>query len=158
MYEIIGEMVLCLVLALLLGAIIGWLLSRALYKEEFFEDDEYHHQDEEYKDSEAVLRMKQIEKLYENEKSLSAEYLKTNKDLKGQLMQKNSLLANTSEALRALQAKKNSSKGNNALIKTLEDKLIKKEKELLEFENVLIKAEETIELKENEIKKLKSKA
>jgi len=35
MYEIIGKMVLCLILALLLGAIVGWLMSRALRSEEF---------------------------------------------------------------------------------------------------------------------------
>ncbi len=152
MYEIIGKIVFCLVLALLLGAIIGWLLSRALRAEEFEEES----LEEEYADSEAVIRMKQLEKLYENEKSLSAEYLKTNKDLKGQLMQKNSLLTNTSETLRRLQTQKKST-NNNALIKTLEEKLAKKEKELLDFEQVLIKAEETIELKENEIKKLESR-
>ena len=150
MYEIIGKMVLCLVLALLLGTIIGWLLSRALRSEEFIEEDIL---DDEDIDSEAVIRMKQMEKLYENEKSLSSEYLKTNKDLKGQLMQKNSLLSNTSETLRTLQAQK-STTGNNSLIRTLEEKLINKNKELLEFENVLIKAEETIESKDNEIKKL----
>ena len=150
MYEIIGKMVLCLVLALLLGAIIGWLLSRALRGEEFIEEDSV---DYEHQDSEAVIRMKQLEKLYENEKSLSTEYLKTNKDLKGQLMQKNTLLSNTSETLRTLQSQK-SSTGNNSLIRTLEEKLANKDKELLEFEAVLIKAEETIELKENEIKKL----
>ena len=151
MYEIIGKIVFCLILALLLGAIIGWLLSRALRAEEFAEES----LEEEYADSEVVIRMKQLEKLYENEKSLSTEYLKTNKDLKGQLMKKNTLLTNTSETLRRLQTQKNST-NNNALIKTLEEKLAKKEKELLEFEQVLIKAEETIELKENEIKKLES--
>ena len=152
MYEIIGEIVFCLVLALLLGAIIGWLLSRALRAEEFVEESV----EEEYTDSEAVVRMKQLEKLYENEKSLSTEYLKTNKDLKGQLMQKNTLLTNTSETLRRLQTERKSTSNNSTLIKTLEEKLAKKEKELLEFEQVLIKAEETIEQKENEIKKLES--
>jgi uncharacterized protein YneF (UPF0154 family) len=151
MYEIIGKIVFCLVLALLLGAIIGWLLSRALRAEEFIEES----LEDEYIDSEAVIRMKQLEKLYENEKSLSTEYLKTNKDLKGQLMQKNTLLTNTSETLRRLQTQKNST-NNNTLIKTLEEKLANKDKELLEFEQVLIKAEEMIELKENEIKKLES--
>jgi len=114
MYEIIGKMVFCLILALLLGAIIGWLMSRALRSEEFYEDD----RDEEYEESEAVIRMKQLEKLYENEKSLSAEYLKTNKDLKGQLMQKNNLLSNTSETLRSLQTQKNST-DSTSLVKTL---------------------------------------
>ncbi|MCK5854871.1 MAG: hypothetical protein KAG56_06580 [Sulfurovaceae bacterium] len=151
MYEIIGKMVLCLILALLLGAIIGWLLSRALRSEEFDLEESTGY--DEHEESEAVIRMKQMEKLYENEKSLSTEYLKTNKDLKGQLMQKNSLLSNTSETLRTLQTQK-SSQGNSALVKTLEDKLKNKERELLEFEEVLIKAEETIELKDNEIKKL----
>jgi uncharacterized protein YneF (UPF0154 family) len=151
MYEIIGQMVLCLVLALLLGAIIGWLLSRALRSEEFMEES----LEDEYVDSEAVIRMKQLEKLYENEKSLSTEYLKTNKDLKGQLMQKNTLLSNTSETLRRLQTEKNKT-SNNALIRTLEEKLSNKDKEMLEFEQVLLKAEETIEIKENEIKKLES--
>ena len=153
MYEIIGKMVLCLVLALLLGAIIGWLLSRALRSEELDIEEctEYENQD-----SEAIIRMKQLEKLYENEKSLSNEYLKTNKDLKGQLMQKNSLLANTSETLRTLQTQKNS-RGNSALVKMLEEKLENKEREIFEFEQVLIKAEEMIELKDNEIKKLQAK-
>ena len=152
MYEIIGKMVLCLILALLLGAIIGWLLSRALRSEEL---DAYENEENEYQDSEAIIRMKQLEKLYENEKALSNEYIKTNKDLKGQLMQKNTLLSNTSETLRNLQSQRGNI-SNNALIRTLEDKLANKERELLEFERVLVKAEETIELKENEIKKLQS--
>jgi len=99
--------------------------------------------------------MKQLEKLYENEKSLSTEYLKTNKDLKGQLMQKNNLLSNTSETLRSLQTQKNST-DSTSLVKTLEEKLANKDKELLEFEQVLIKAEETISLRDDEIKKLQS--
>jgi len=152
MYELIGKMVLCLILALLLGAIIGWLLSRALRSEEL---DAYENEENEYQDSEAIIRMKQLEKLYENEKALSNEYIKTNKDLKGQLMQKNTLLSNTSETLRNLQSQRGNI-SNNALIRTLEDKLANKERELLEFERVLVKAEETIELKENEIKKLQS--
>jgi len=152
MYEIIGKMVLCLILALLLGAIIGWLLSRALRSEEL---DAYENKENAYQESEAIIRMKQLEKLYENEKALSNEYIKTNKDLKGQLMQKNTLLSNTSETLRNLQSQRGNM-SNNALIRTLEDKLTNKERELLEFERVLVKAEETIELKENEIKKLQS--
>ncbi|RUM75786.1 MAG: hypothetical protein DSZ11_01525 [Sulfurovum sp.] len=150
MYAIIGKMVLCLILALLLGAIIGWLLSRALRGEEL---DIEESSEPEIQDSEAVIRMKQMENLYESEKSLSNEYLKTNKDLKGKLMQKTTLLSNTSETLRALQTQKNVT-SNNDLVKNLKEQLLKKERELLEFEEVLIKAEETIALKENEIKKL----
>ncbi len=150
MYEIIGKMVLCLVLALLLGAIIGWLLSRALRAEELVIEE---NNDQEYQDSEAVIRMKQMEKLYEDEKALSNEYLKTNKDLKGKLMQKTTILSNTSETLRALQTEKGLT-NNNVLVKNLEEQLEKKERELLEFEEVLIKAEQTIALKEDEIKKL----
>jgi len=152
MYAIIGKMVLCLILALLLGAIIGWLLSRALRAEEL---DIEERSEPEIQDSEAVIRMKEIEKLYEKEKALSNEYFKTNKDLKGQLMQKTTLLSNTSETLRTLQMQKNTTT-NSTLIKNLEDELVKKSRELLEFEKVLVKAEETIALKEKEIKKLQS--
>ena len=154
MYAIIGKMVLCLILALLLGAIIGWLLSRALQREDSSNKEESN--EPEIQDSEAVIRMKQMEKLYEKEKALSNEYFKTNKDLKGQLMQKTTLLSNTSETLRSLQMQKNTTT-NSTLIKNLEDELMKKSRELLEFEKVLVKAEETIELKEKEIKKLQSK-
>jgi len=152
MYAIIGKMVLCLILALLLGAIIGWLLSRALRAEEL---DIEESSEPEIQDSEAVIRMKEMEKLYEKEKALSNEYFKTNKDLKGQLMQKTTLLSNTSETLRTLQMQKNTTT-NSTLIKNLEDELVKKSRELLEFEKVLVKAEETIALKEKEIKKLQS--
>ncbi len=136
------KMVLCLAIALLLGFLVGWLFSKALHRER----PEFHDEIEEESEDELLARVRQLEKLYENEKALSAEYQKKNKKLKGELMKKINLLSNTSETLKEIQNKNGH--------QDIEEKLRRKEAELREFEEVLIKAEETIESQKAEIQKL----
>ncbi len=136
------KMVLCLLIALVLGFLIGWLFSKALKSEDEYLIDDI----EEESEDELLARVRQLEKLYENEKSLSTEYQNKNKKLKGELMKKINLLSNTSETLKEMQNKNGYS--------DLEEKLQKKEVELMEFEKVLIKAEETIESQKELITKL----
>ncbi len=136
------KMVLCLLIALVLGFLIGWLFSKALRSENEYFGDEI----EEESEDELLARVRHLEKLYENEKSLSNEYQNKNKKLKGELMKKINLLSNTSETLKEMQNKNGYS--------DLKEKLVKKEAELMEFEKVLIKAEETIESQKEFIAKL----
>jgi len=146
MEEIIGKIVLCLVIALLLGFLIGWLFSKALGKqEEHVEVDDFVDLDNQLNVDLAELEVK-----YEKEKALSAEYSAKNRELKGELMKKISLLESTSATLKNLQTDTISQqdKGNNFAVEKiaeLEKKLLKKSRELSEFETVLVKAEETIE-------------
>jgi len=142
MIEIMSKMVLCLAIALLLGFLVGWLFSRALHSEE----DCIGLDVEEQSEDELLARVNQLEKLYENEKALSQEYQTKNKKLKGELMKKINLLNTTSETLKESQNKLNSH--------DLKAQLAKKEAELLEFEQVLLKAEETIESQKEFIAKL----
>jgi len=143
MIEIIEKMVLCLAIALLLGFIIGWLFSNALHKKENRVLEE---KEETKSDNELLARIHQLEKLYDEEKALALEYQTKNKKLKGELMKKINLLSNTSETLKEIQHKNGCS--------DLEAKLAKKEQELKEFEEVLIKAEETIESQKSLIQEL----
>jgi uncharacterized membrane protein YraQ (UPF0718 family) len=145
MIEIISKMVLCLVIALLLGFLVGWLFSRALNEE----SDCVGLDIEEESEDELIVRIKQLEKLYENEKALSEEYQIKNKKLKGELMKKVNLLNTTSETLKESQ--------NKIKNQDLKERLAKKESELMEFERVLIKAEETIESQKLLIAKLQKK-
>jgi uncharacterized membrane protein YraQ (UPF0718 family) len=146
MEEIIGKIVLCLVIALLLGFLIGWLFSKALSKkEEHIEVDTVADLD-----NKLNVDLAEMEVKYEKEKALSAEYAAKNRELKGELMKKISLLESTSSTLKNLQTDTMSqqSKGNNFSVEKiaeLENELAKKTKELAEFETVLVKAEETIE-------------
>jgi uncharacterized membrane protein YraQ (UPF0718 family) len=146
MEEIIGKIVLCLVVALLLGFLIGWLFSKALSKkEEHIEVDTFSDLD-----NKLNVDLAEMEVKYEKEKALALEYAAKNRELKGELMKKISLLESTSTTLKNLQTDTISQqdKGNSFAsekIAELERKLAKKTKELAEFETVLVKAEETIE-------------
>jgi len=146
MIEIIGKIILCLVIALLLGFLIGWLFSKALgSQEEYIEDNGF---DE--LDSKLNIDLAELEVKYEKEKAMVAEYSTKNRELKGDLMKKISLLESTSNTLRNLQtdtiAEQNKS-GSFSISKIaeLEKLLVKKDRELMEFESVLVKAEKTIE-------------
>ena len=146
MEEIIGKIVLCLIIALLLGFLIGWLFAKALGKqEEHIEVDDFADLDNKLNVDLAELEVK-----YEKEKALSAEYSAKNRELKGELMKKISLLESTSTTLKNLQTDtiatqdKGSTFGMNKITE-LEKLVEKKSRELIEFETVLVKAEETIE-------------
>jgi uncharacterized membrane protein YraQ (UPF0718 family) len=146
MEEIIGKIVLCLVIALLLGFVIGWLFSKALIKK----DEPVEVETLSDLDNKLNVDLAEMEVKYEKEKALAAEYAAKNRELKGELMKKISLLESTSTTLKNLQTDTISQqdKGNSFAsekIAELERKLAKKSQELAEFETVLVKAEETIE-------------
>ena len=146
MIEIIGKIVLCLIIALLLGFLIGWLFSKVLGSQE-------NHMDEENfddLDNKLNIEIAELEVKYEKEKAMVAEYSAKNRELKGELMKKISLLESTSNTLKNLQTNTLADQDKRGTfgidkITELEKLLEKKSREVLEFETVLIKAEETIE-------------
>jgi uncharacterized membrane protein YraQ (UPF0718 family) len=146
MEEIIGKIVLCLVIALLLGFLIGWLFSKALGKQEDYEEVDTFVD----LDNKLNVDLAEMEVKYEKEKALCAEYSAKNRELKGELMKKISLLESTSNTLKNLQSDTISHQDRSGTfgiekIAELEKLLKKKDRELIEFETVLVKAEETIE-------------
>ncbi len=144
MFELIGEMSICLIVAILLGFLIGWLFAKAIGAEEYNLDyDEISIREDEYSS-----QLKTLQDKYKKEKQLAEECNKKNRELKGELMKKINLLQKTSNTLQEIQQKH----GNNiaSRVTELEALLQKKDEELIEFERVLVKAEDTIE-------KLKSK-
>ena len=149
MEEIIGKIVLCLVIALLLGFLIGWLFAKALGTQKNHKDDERFDALDNKLDSKLSIELAELEVKYEKEKALVAEYSMKNRELKGELMKKISLLESTSNTLKNLQIDtideqdKGSTFGANQITE-LKSLLEKKNRELLEFESVLVKAEETI--------------
>lgn len=139
MMELIMEMALCLIVAILLGFLIGWLFAKALGSEEYDMDyDELSSREDEHNRQVTALELK-----YEKEKIIRANEEKKSKDLKFELMKKVTLLKNTNDMLQKVQSKNsnNEEKKLNKLEKLLQDK----DAELAEFESVLIKAEKTIE-------------
>ncbi len=156
MEEIIGKIVLCLVIALLLGFLIGWLFAKALGSQGNHKDDELFDALDSKLDSKLSIELAELEVKYEKEKAMVSEYSIKNRELKGELMKKISLLESTSNTLKNLQTDtiseqdKGSTFGANQITE-LKSLLDKKNRELLEFESVLVKAEETI----NELKNKK---
>jgi uncharacterized protein YneF (UPF0154 family) len=135
MLELMGEMTLCLVIALLLGFLIGWLFSKALEQESLDESSEI--------DSDYIRQIKDLELQVVKEKKSVTEQEKKNKELKLELMKKMTLLKNTTDLLQA--SKNRDGESSRHQLNALRDLLQKKDRELAEFESVLIKAEETIE-------------
>ncbi|SFV53241.1 hypothetical protein MNB_SV-12-1520 [hydrothermal vent metagenome] len=136
MIELMMDMALCLVVALIIGFVIGWLFSKALGNEEYDMDyDELSSREDEHNRQLKVLELK-----YEKEKRLRANEEKKGKDLKFELMKKVTLLKNTTNMLEEAKANTSSNRVNE-----LEKLLKEKNAELVEFESVLVKAEETIE-------------
>ena len=154
MIEIIGKIVLCLIVALLLGFLIGWLFAKALGREEKEkEDDVVFDELDSRLNNKLSVELAELEAKYEKEKAKVAEYSTKNRELKGELMKKISLLESTSNTLKNLQSDTVSDSedgiGSGTYdkneIRELKNLLAKKNRELLEFESVLIKAEKTIE-------------
>ena len=148
MIELMGKMAFCLIVALLLGFIIGWLFSVALRSERKFVDLEV-----EDDPSELQAKLDQTKKLYESEKAISQEYHQKNRDLKEELMKKMAELDEKVAMIQELESKGIATNDRDSLRK-IEKELAKKNAELKEFEEVLVKAEETIEAKEAYIKQL----
>lgn len=146
MIAIIGKIVICLVIALLLGFLIGWFFSKALEKVE--EGTDVKSSDD--MDNLLNIELAELEMKYEQKKALVTELSDKNRELKGELMKKISLLESTSNTLKNLQTNTLSSQNNSSdftieRVSKLEQLLEKKNRELIEFETVLLKAEETIE-------------
>lgn len=137
--EIMGKMLLCLIIALLLGFLIGWLFSKALTPEKRA-SEEYNGEKCSEEEEASKMMYEELEEKYEIEKALAEEYASKNRELKGELMKKITILQSTSEQLKDIQ-----NKDKSARLGELEKSLKKKEAELLEFETVLLKAEQTIE-------------
>ena len=119
--------------------------------------NQYEHMEEvgfDEQDSKLSIELAELEVKYKKEKAMVAEYSAKNIELKGELMKKISLLESTSSTLKNLQADtiadqdKRSTFGVSKIAE-LEKLLVKKDRELMEFESVLVKAEETIEKLQN---------
>jgi len=141
MLEIMGKILLCLVVAVVLGFLVGWLFSRALTSEKH---DVGEHGSSK-SDNELNKSIEALEQKYEEEKKLSADYAEKNRELKGELMKKISILKSTSDRLKQMQGyDKDRDRDGNGKVAEVEKRLKEKEVELMEFETVLVKAEETI--------------
>lgn len=152
MTTLIFKMVFCLVAALLLGLLIGWLLSKAIQSKRYLEEIDRLRTTIEDRNAFII----ELEKKYDDEKLMVL-------DVKDQLLEKTDLvesqstqLSETKQALTLAQSSVHENLDakvhNHALIEQihkLEKLLQRKEVELKEFERVLVKAEETIEEKEN---------
>jgi len=148
MEEFILKMVLCLILAIVLGIVIGLLWSKLKTKKT--------ERREEKSAGALSLKLKELESLYVKEQEAKANFEKQCRELKGELMQKTNLLVSTSETLKELQNKKMHLVQNSS--SSMENLLKKKEQELLEFEEVLVKAEETISDLQVELDRVKALA
>ena len=151
MIELMGKMALCLIVALLLGFIIGWLFSVAFRSERKLvelgvEDDP----------GELQAKLDQTKKLYESEKAINQEYQQKNRELKEELTKKIAKLDEKDTMIQELEAKGITMDDIESLHK-IKKELAKKNAELKEFEEVLVKAEGTIEAKEAYIKQLLGK-
>ena len=96
--------------------------------------------DEVLSESELERRLSELEGLYEVEKALASEYEQKNRELKGQLIKKTHLLESTSERLKEIQGKA-PTVDSEEVIKDLKNQLTIKNRELIELEEVLYKAE-----------------
>jgi chromosome segregation ATPase len=139
MIELVGEMIFFLAGAIILGFLIGWFFGKALN----FEDCDIDYDELSVREDEHSSQIKSLEEKYEKEKERFEECTKKNRNLKSELMKKINLLKSKSNTLEEIQQKH----GDNTedRIAELEAVLKQKNSELLEFERVLVKAEETIE-------------
>ena len=140
MMELMMEIALCLIVAILLGFLIGWFFAKSLCSEEYDMDyDELSSNEDEHS-----RHIKALELKYEREHMLRKNEEKKSKDLKFELMKKVTLLKNTTDTLEKLKSK-DSRSDDSKILKKLEKLIKEKNAELVEFESVLVKAEKTIE-------------
>jgi uncharacterized membrane protein YraQ (UPF0718 family) len=146
MIEIISQIVISLIGAILIGFAIGYLFARSLEKKHDSILEDIQKLDTNRLDLTQDEKNKQIIELkskYEQEQKLLKKCKDKNRHLKGQLLQKINLLEKTSKTLKDMQTRQCKEEKNKIL--ELEKLLKKKEAELKEFESVLVKAEKTIE-------------
>ena len=152
MTELIMKMVLCLVVALLLGLVIGWLLSKiAQSKKHHLEVDVLSNTLEDRNS-----HMKMLEKQFSEKETALLQYTHENRELKESLVEKSNNLIDTEKKLKnaekALSTNLNYKEENEKLLQQItqfKNEAESKTKELEELETVLIKAEKTIEDKSN---------
>jgi flagellar basal body-associated protein FliL len=135
MEKLILTMIVCLILAIILGIVLGVFWSNTQQEEEIVEEVD---------ENELLTRLNELEALYKKEKELRVEYDKKNRELKGQLIKKMTILSSTSDTLKNIQSKTPTLESQE-IINDLKEQLKMKNRELKEFEEVLCKAEETIE-------------
>lgn len=158
MIELIMKMIICLLIALALGFVIGWLLSKIVQsKKHIIESDKIYARLYE-KDEE----LKKLNKTYEKKKESLLQLETENRELNSTLEEKSQLLEEKSDYALKLQQALNIAKNsaienssakeyNQALVQQVnkfETLCKKRENEMTELEEVLVKAEVTIEEKE----------
>ena len=147
MTELIIKMVTCLVIALLIGLVVGWLLAKvAQSKKHLVELDIL---DNTLNEKNADIEM--LEKQFSEKETVILRYENENNELKELLAKKSNDLIKIEEKLitaeESLDSSLNIQKENKKLqlkITQLDHEVNAKTNELEEFETVLIKAEETI--------------
>jgi chromosome segregation ATPase len=148
MLEIISQMLLCLLGAMLIGFVIGYLLAKSLEKQsdnmlfniKLLEDNSMLDEDEKSR------KLKEVENEFSKSQRLLKECRNKTRHLKGELLKKVNLLEKTSNQLQDIQKNQKECREHQNKILELERLLKKKEAELKEFETVLVKAEKTIEV------------
>jgi uncharacterized membrane-anchored protein YhcB (DUF1043 family) len=152
MTELIMKMVLCLVAALLLGLVIGWLLSKiGQAKKHHLELDVLSNTLEERNS-----KLESLEKEFSEKETALLQFTHENRELKESLVEKSNQLLDAEKKLknleRDLHSNLNYQEENKKLLQQVDHfkkEATSKAKELEELETVLVKAEKTIEDKSN---------
>lgn len=150
MIEMMGKIAICLIIALLLGFVIGWFFAKALRSEK--ETIELDIEEGENR-NDLLAKIAQLKQQYEAEQAISESYKERHQSIKKELMSKLAELDAKQTMIHELETS-NPDLASRRRVKDLEQALQEKNAELKEFELVLIKAEETIERKEAYIKQL----
>ncbi len=159
MTELIMKMILCLVVALILGFIIGWLLTKISQSKKHLLDIDVLSSTLDDRNE----RIDTLEKQFTDKETTLLKFNHENRELKESLEEKTTLLDKNSHSLTKLQQQLNVAENSvnenlsdkedkQALlqrISQLENKANDRVKEIQELETVLIKAENTIEEKQN---------
>ena len=160
MTELMIKMTSWLVAAMVLGFIVAWLLSRSIYKRKQTEAEDTF--------SEAIFeRNSMVDKLEKSFRNKRAMFEKLSEDLKKSeeaLAEKTSLLTTLQNKVDTNSSTKNNSlklkEKNNLFLKKiqkLEESEIKRVKELEDFEEIVLLAEEKIEENERNYRKILKK-
>ena len=138
------KMTLWLVAAIALGFVFGWLLSKAVQKKKY--DEELDALDSALVDRNEMLE--KLEKKFRNEKVMSQKVSKELRKAEETLFDKTSLVTQLQVKLDKAKNSQNNEDSNKSLykqIELLEERDLKRLKELEGFESVLLKSEEIME-------------
>lgn len=153
MIALMAKMVICLIIALLLGGVIGWLLGRTLRIQKHEEECDVLSRTIENRNDYII----KLEQEYDDEKIINVELREQVEQKTEALSKQLNELAYLEETLeranQKLKERVDSEHDNQhaleSKIEYLQQSFKEKEKEVQELETVLIKAEETIEKKHN---------